>query len=166
MVLLLAAGGWSLEAAPAPQTGGSLKTDKTAYQRGETVRFILKNTSRETMTWSSISDYPVVYRREADGSETVVRESPLVVLLALGSLDPGKEKTWTWDQREYHAWFDAQDPPLPGNLVPAGRYFARFETMSHGKFTSPTFTIGSVGLPVRPVGKLATTWARLKKSAR
>ena len=155
-----------LNAAPAPKADGTLKTAKTAYKTGETIVFTLTNTSREPMTYSSISYYPVVYRSETNGTETVVRELPAIALDALGVIELGDKKTWEWDQREYHTWYDERDPRVEGKPVPAGRYFARFETMPQGEFTSPKFTIGSAPLLVERRGKLATTWASLKRNDR
>jgi hypothetical protein len=155
-----------LNAAPAPQAAGTLRTNKNVYKPGETVVFTLTNTSPEPMTYPSISYYPVVVREETNGKETVVRELPAIVLDALGVIEPGDAKTWEWDQREYHTWYDERDPRVEGKQVPSGRYFARFETMPQGEFTSPMFVVGSVSLPVEPRGKLATTWASLKRDVR
>lgn len=103
--------GWALPAE------GKLTPNKTAYKLGETIRFTLENTSREAITYASISYYPVVVRRETNGTETVVRDLPLVVLLAIGVIEPGKTATWEWDQREYHPWYDQEDPPLQGRTA-------------------------------------------------
>ena len=141
-----------------------LATDRRAYDTGEVTVFTLHNDSADAMSWESISDYPVVSLLLGGGEEEVVREPPLVVLEALGVLLPREEKTWEWDQRDYHQWYDQVDDLVDRRKqVPPGRYLARFQTLEHGEFETPTFVVG-VPADVDARGKIATTWARLKTS--
>ena len=140
----------------------TLITDKKEYDQGETIVFVLRNESDEAMMWGSISDYPTVWRRLEDGTEEVVRESPSIVLLALGYLEPGGVARWEWDQKDYYQWYDKvmwiRDPRTQ---VDPGTYVGKFETLTHGTFQTEPFIILP---PTRtiPKGPLATTWGALK----
>ncbi|GIX06467.1 MAG: hypothetical protein KatS3mg115_0870 [Candidatus Poribacteria bacterium] len=154
-------GGLLLATLAQGETG--LFTDKERYRVGEPVTFILRNETDKDMTWGSISYYPTVWRIRPDGSEEIVRELPLIVLLALGVLPSGREKRWVWDQRDYYQWYDQVMPPTdPRKQVPPGEYLGRFETLTHGVFETDSFWIDEA-LPVDPQGKLTTTWAALKQ---
>jgi hypothetical protein len=161
-VVVSTVAGIALSAATAHAATG-LSTDKRAYALAEPVVFTLRNDTPNPMSWSSISDWPVVWRVLPSGLEEVVREEPAIALLALGSLDPGKSTQWQWDQREYHRWYDVQNPPVQGQQVPPGRYIGRFRTLTHGTFASSPFEIGRP-LAVRPSGRVAAVWARLKSA--
>jgi hypothetical protein len=114
------------------------------------------------MMWG-MSLYPTVWRRLPNGKEEIVREEPLIGLDALTLLESGASFTWEWDQRDYHQEYSMQDPPKEGTQVPDGKYIARFTVMPSGDFETKAFTIGSY-LAVQPRGKLALTWARLKRT--
>lgn len=162
VTLFLTLGVWT-----AADAASRLTTDKKAYKRGEPITFTLHNDSNDEMAWGAINDYPAVYRIVA-GAPVVVREHPWIVLEALGIIPPGETHEWVWDQKEYHQVWDNGDqmPPKEPPQVPAGTYYADFETMSHGLFTTPKFTIGSTPLAAQPKGKLTLIWARLKAETR
>ncbi len=141
----------------------TLETDKDVYKLGEPVAFTLTNRSNVNLSWSSISNYPTVWRQLENGKEELVRELPVVVLLAIGVLAPDESKQWEWDQRVYlQKHEEAPDPEALRVQTESGKYAARFETFEHGTISAETFRITDEPMDVRPRQKLATAWAKLK----
>ncbi len=141
----------------------TLETDKDAYKLGEPVVFTLTNLSNDNLSWSSISNYPTVWRVLANGKEELARELPLVVLLAIGVLPPDESKEWEWDQRVYlQKHEEAPDPEALRVQTESGKYVARFKTFEHGTISAETFRITDEPMDVDPKEKMATAWAKLK----
>ena len=141
----------------------SLETDKLFYGLGEPVQFILDNRSNRAVSWSSVSDYPQVWRILEDDTEEPARELPLIMLPALGVLAPGEEKRWEWDQREYlQAHEEAPDPEELAVQTAPGNYIGRFTTFEFDELETERFQISSEPMNVRPGGKAAALWGALK----
>ena len=105
-----------------PPDCAALETDKTAYELGEPVEITFTNNCQVTISF--LSDPPWIV---LDSSGNIVYPS-LIMPVEVDVL-PGKQKTWTWDQKDKYQ-----------KQVPEGTYTVEL-TSVEGAYYTTTFDI-------------------------
>lgn len=101
------------------------KTDKEVYEVSENVVLVLENNCDFVLVLPNSAPWMIT-----DASGRVVY-SP-IALQVITELGPGGSVRWAWDQRD-----------VDGRPVPAGRYFARLNTLSVGMLVDEFEIAGS-----------------------